>query len=135
MDCIFCAIEAGAAPSHPVYSDEHAIAFMDVNPAVPGHVLVIPRRHTPDIFGLEEAELGPYMTAVHRVARAARQALDADGLNLFQSNGVAAWQTVFHLHFHVLPRRAGDTVNIPPHIVPGDPEELARLAAAIRAVT
>lgn len=135
MDCVFCAIEAGAAPSHPVYEDEHAIAFMDINPAVPGHVLVIPRRHTPDIFGLEQAELGPYMAAVDRVARAARQALDADGLNLFQSNGVAAWQTVFHLHFHVLPRKLGDTVNFPPHIVPGDPAELTRLAADIRAMT
>lgn len=135
MDCIFCAIEEGVAPSHPVYSDEHAIAFMDINPAVPGHVLVIPRRHTPDLFGLREDELGPYMTAVHRVARAAREATNADGLNLFQSNGTAAWQTVFHLHFHVLPRRHGDTINIPPSIVPGEPEELARLAASIRAVT
>ena len=134
MDCIFCAIEADLAPSHRVYEDPHAVAFMDINPAVPGHVLVIPRRHTPDLFGLEEPELAGYFTAVQRVARKARTALDADGLNLFQSNGTAAWQTVFHLHVHVLPRRHGDTVKFPPHIDAGDPEDLARLASVIRAV-
>jgi len=134
MDCIFCAIEAGLAPSHRVYEDADAVAFMDINPAVPGHVLVIPRRHTPDLFGLEEQELAGYFTAVHRVARKAHAALAADGLNLFQSSGTAAWQTVFHLHVHVLPRRHGDTIKFPPHIDPGDPAELARLASAIRAV-
>jgi histidine triad (HIT) family protein len=134
MGCIFCLIEAGQAPSHRVYEDEHALAFMDINPAVPGHVLVIPRRHTPDLFGLEEHEVGPYMTAVHRVARQVRQALTPDGMNLFQSNGVAAWQTVFHLHVHVLPRRLGDSPNLPPKQVPGDAAELARLAAMIRGV-
>jgi len=135
MDCIFCAIEAEQAPCHQVYADDHAVAFMDINPSVPGHVLVIPRRHSPDLFALREEELGTFMTAVHRVARKVRTALDADGLNLFQSNGTAAWQSVFHLHVHVLPRRHGDMIRIPPHIEPGDPEELAQLAASIRAVT
>lgn len=134
MDCIFCAIESGLAPSHPVYSDEHAVAFMDINPAVPGHVLVIPRRHAPDLFALPEDEVGDYMRAVHRVARKVRAALAPDGMNLFQSNGTAAWQTVFHLHVHVLPRRHGDTIAVPPHNLPGDQAELARLASAIRAV-
>lgn len=132
MDCIFCAIEAGLALSHPVYEDPHAIAFMDINPVVPGHVLVVPRRHMPDVFGLGEHEAGPYMTAVSRVAHKVNNALRPDGLNLFQSNGVAAWQSVFHLHVHVLPRRHGDTLELPGK--PGDPDELARLAASIRSV-
>lgn len=132
MDCIFCAIETGTAPSHPVYEDEHAIAFMDINPVVPGHVLVVPRRHMTDLYGLGEHEAGPYMTAVSRVAHRVNKALNPDGLNLFQSNGVAAWQSVFHLHVHVLPRRHGDELSIPG--TPGDHQELARLAASIRSV-
>lgn len=134
MDCIFCAIESGLAPSHPVYEDEHTVAFMDINPAVEGHVLVIPRRHAADLFELREDEAGPYMTAVLRVAHNVRKALQPDGMNLFQSSGTAAWQSVFHLHVHVLPRRHGDQIAMPGTAGPADHDELARLAAAIRAV-
>lgn len=134
MDCVFCAIEADLAPSHQVYGDEHALAFMDINPSVPGHVLVIPRRHVTDLFGLEEHEAGPYMTAVLRVAHKVRAALAPDGMNLFQSSGTAAWQSVFHLHVHVLPRRHGDQIAMPGTAGPADSGDLAGLAAAIRAV-
>ena len=105
--CIFCAIAAGDADAGIVYSDAHAVAFLDVNPLTTGHTLVIPRRHVPDLLHADGvvAEIGP---ALEATAALLVDRLGCDGLNVFQATGEAAGQTVFHLHFHLLPRTNGD---------------------------
>jgi histidine triad (HIT) family protein len=108
--CIFCAITSGRAPARFVYEDDNACAFLDINPLRTGHTLVVPRRHVRDLAdeGAAEAlaEVGP---ALQQTARLLSAKLDADGISVLQANGAAAGQTVFHLHFHLLPRPTGDT--------------------------
>ncbi|WP_296596357.1 HIT family protein [Phenylobacterium sp.] len=105
---IFAKILRGEAPSVRVFEDEHVMAFMDVFPQAKGHVLVIPKHSTARNF-LEEAPeiIGPLMLGVQRVARAVRAALKPDGLTISQFNGAPAGQTVYHLHFHIIPRWEG----------------------------
>jgi len=111
--CVFCEIIAGRAESSLVYEDEHIVAFMDLRPLTPGHVLVVPRRHADYLEALDE-DLGARMfTAAHRLARALRRSgLPCDGVNLFLADGEAAFQEVFHVHLHVLPRTPGDGFRI-----------------------
>ena len=106
-DCIFCKIVSGDISSRRVYSDDHAYAFLDVRPWHRGHALVVPRRHIPDLIADEPAltEIAP---AIETVARLLVERLDADGVNLVSSSGVAAGQEVFHLHVHVVPRYADE---------------------------
>ncbi|CAL8973060.1 MAG: HIT domain-containing protein [Actinobacteria bacterium] len=105
MSCLFCRIVAGEIPSKQVYADEHAIAFLDINPWHVGHTLVVPRRHVDDLLGEPEAltEIAP---AISATARLLVDRLAADGLNLLSSSGDAAGQEVFHLHVHLVPRFA-----------------------------
>jgi histidine triad (HIT) family protein len=107
--CIFCAISAGHAPARFVYEDDDACAFLDINPLRLGHTLVVPRRHVRDLTGEGAAEtlaaIGP---ALHQTALLLSTRLVADGISVLQANGAAAGQTVFHLHFHLLPRHTGD---------------------------
>jgi histidine triad (HIT) family protein len=105
-DCIFCSIVAGDAPAERVFEDELTLAFMDITPASDGHVLVIPKRHLPDVFALEAPETDAVWHSTLRVAGAVRDALAPDGMNLHQSNGRVANQHVFHFHLHVIPRYA-----------------------------
>lgn len=107
-DCIFCAIVAGQATSHPVYEDEHCLAFLDVNPLTRGHTLVVPRRHAADLLALSEDDAQHVMRATHRVAFLLEARLQPAGINLVQANRAAAMQTVFHMHMHVVPRYEGD---------------------------
>jgi histidine triad (HIT) family protein len=113
VDCIFCSIVTGAAPSWRVHEDDDAVAFLDIDQATPGHTLIVPRRHVPDIWSLSEDEAATVMRSVHRVAARLREALRPDGLNVTQSNGAAAWQEVFHYHVHLVPRY-GDDGLVPP---------------------
>lgn len=108
MDCPFCKIVAGDIPAKQIYADDHAIAFLDIAPWHVGHTLVIPRRHVADLFEQPEAltEIAPAIAATSRLLV---DRLAADGLNLFNSNGVAAGQEVFHLHVHLVPRFAHRT--------------------------
>jgi len=106
--CPFCAIADGRAPAAMVLEEDTVLAFMDLRQAVPGHVLVIPRRHVPDIHSLSADEAAAVMQAAVRVANALHAAVAPDGINLWQSNGEAAGQEVFHFHLHVHPRRVGD---------------------------
>lgn len=131
--CVFCAIVAGEAPSHGVYEDDHAIAFMDINPATDGHTLVIPKRHAPDLWELPEEDGVAVFRAARTVAHALREGLQPDGLNVLQSNGTAALQTVFHYHVHLIPRYHGDGIHVPLMRAPGDRSRLAEFAAKIRA--
>jgi histidine triad (HIT) family protein len=109
-DCVFCAIAGGAAAASVVMSDETTIAFLDLRQFHPGHVLVIPRRHVPDIRAVDDDTASAVMRAVARVARAVDRVFPNDGLSIWHSAGEGANQEVPHLHFHVHPRRFGDDV-------------------------
>ncbi|MGH2888604.1 MAG: HIT family protein [Solirubrobacteraceae bacterium] len=131
-DCLFCKIVAGELPSTRVDEDERTIAFMDINPATRGHVLVIPRAHSADLLEIPAEDLAATVAAAQRLARAAMQRLGAEGVNLLNACGPVAWQTVFHFHIHVIPRYADDPMRLPWTPAPGDPEQIAAAAAALR---
>jgi histidine triad (HIT) family protein len=132
-DCIFCKIVAGELPATVVASDERALAFLDISPATRGHTLVIPRAHAKDLHEVDPENLEATIALAQRVAGRARDRLGADGVNLLQSSGTAAWQTVFHFHIHVIPRYAGDPLRLPWVPAPGDPAEIAAAGAALAA--
>jgi len=111
-DCIFCDIIEGRAPADVVFEDEETLAFMDINPASPGHTLVIPRRHVRNIYELDEETAAAVMKATVRVAGAIKRALQPDGMNLVQSNERAASQEIFHFHMHIIPRWHGDGLRL-----------------------
>jgi histidine triad (HIT) family protein len=131
-DCLFCRIAAGEVPATVVYEDDQTISFMDINPSVRGHALVIPRAHSTDIRDIEPDDLAACMRSVQTVARKAIAGLDAEGANILQNTGRAAGQAVFHFHVHVLPRHRGDELRNPLSPHPGDPEDVAAAAEAIR---
>jgi histidine triad (HIT) family protein len=131
-DCIFCAIVAGELPATMIASQERAIAFMDINPATRGHALVVPRAHSRDIHEIVPEDLTACAALAARIAGLARDRLGADGVNIMNSSGAAAWQTVFHFHIHVIPRYVGDPMRLPWVPGPGDPDEIAAAAAALR---
>ncbi len=106
-DNIFAKILRGDAPAFKVYEDDHSLAFMDVMPQVDGHTLVVPKDRAEDIHDADPVILGATIATVQTVAAAVKQAFDAPGIMLAQLNGPAAGQTVFHLHFHILPRFDG----------------------------
>jgi histidine triad (HIT) family protein len=131
-DCLFCKIVAGEIPSQRVDEDERTVAFMDINPATRGHALVIPRRHVANLLEIEADDLEATVAAAQRLARAVSERLGADGVNLINSCGPAAWQTVFHFHVHVIPRYEGDPLKLPWTPSPGDPDEIAAAADQLR---
>jgi histidine triad (HIT) family protein len=130
-DCLFCKIVAGEVPATIVAESERTIAFMDINPATRGHALVIPRTHARDLHEIDAADLEEVVTMAQRVAAAAVRRLGADGVNLLNSNGPAAWQTVFHFHMHVIPRYAGDPLRLPWTPAPGDMDDIAAAGAQL----
>ncbi|MGV9792568.1 HIT family protein [Gordonia sp. NPDC003422] len=136
--CPFCAIVAGDDPDvREVYRNEHVVAFFPTEPAVLGHVLVVPMRHVEDIWGLRPEESVELSTAAMFVSSALRSALLPDGLNVIQSNGNAATQTVPHLHVHLVPRRSGDAMGPiwPPdtdYTEASKDDALRRVIAAVR---
>ncbi len=131
-ECAFCRIVRGEAPSHLVYEDDTTVAFMDINPATDGHTLVISRRHAPDLWSLPEEDGVAVWRSVRRVAHAVRDALRPDGLNVLQSNGRAALQTVFHYHVHLIPRYDDDGIHVPLMRAPGDRSRLEEFAERLR---
>jgi histidine triad (HIT) family protein len=132
-DCLFCKIVAGDLPATVVDSDERTITFMDINPATRGHALVIPRDHASDLLAIGEDDLAACMAAAQRLAKRARERLGADGVNLLNSCGPAAWQTVFHFHVHVVPRYDDDPLELPWTPKPGDEDEIKAAAAELSA--
>jgi histidine triad (HIT) family protein len=131
-DCIFCKIVAGELPAEIVDQDERTVAFMDISPATRGHALVVPRRHARDLLEVDREDLTATIVAAQRLAHRVSQRLGADGVNVLNSCGSAAWQTVFHFHVHVIPRYAGDPLRLPWTPTPGDQEEIAKAAKALR---
>lgn len=111
-DCVFCRIFTNEIPACMVYEDEHTFAFMDLGQVNPGHVLVATKKHVENVFGLDDDLAAAVFRTAARIARASSKAFDAPGLNLFQANGKAGGQTVFHFHLHVLPRREDDGMHL-----------------------
>jgi len=107
--CIFCAILADQADASFITRDERVSAFLDVQPLVPGHTLVIPNHHTPDVFGIDDETGAALFSTARRIAAAMPDSgLPCEGFNFFLANGAIAGQTVFHAHLHVIPRHRGD---------------------------
>jgi histidine triad (HIT) family protein len=131
-DCIFCQIVAGEIPAQVIAEDERTLTFMDIAPATRGHALVIPRQHARDLWEIEPDELAAVSRAAQAQAARARDRLSADGVNLINSCGPQAWQTVFHFHMHVVPRYEGDPLKLPWVPSPGDPDEIAAAARELR---
>lgn len=131
-DCLFCKIVAGELPAEKVEETEATVSFMDINPWTRGHALVVPRRHSRNLYEIEEDDLNQVMAAAKRLALRARDRLRADGVNLINSADPAAWQTVFHFHVHVIPRYEDDTLQLPGRPLEVEDGELARVAAELR---
>jgi histidine triad (HIT) family protein len=132
QDCIFCKIIAGEIPAQKIAEDERTVAFMDINPATRGHVLVVPRRHARDLLEIDDEDLAATILAARTIAQRVKDRLDADGVNLLNSCGSAAWQTVYHFHLHVIPRYEGDPLRLPWTPKEGDPDEIAAAAEELR---
>jgi len=131
-DCIFCKIIAGELPANIVDEDERTVSFMDISPATRGHALVVPRQHARDLLEIDPDELEAVTVAAQRLARRVKERLEPDGLNLLNSCGSAAWQTVFHFHVHVIPRYSGDPLRLPWTPAEGNAEEIAAVAQQLR---
>lgn len=134
MECAFCSIIAHEIPARIIHENEEVIAFLDHDPATPGHTLVVPKRHRVDLFDATDAELAALVNMARRIGQSVRTALGAQGVKLHQVSGDAAGQDVFHLHFHVIPRYENDTIQpswgAPPWRAPdlseGDLDKVAR---------
>jgi histidine triad (HIT) family protein len=131
-DCLFCGIVAGKIPSETIDTDERTVAFMDINPATPGHALVVPREHSADLLEIGREDLTATVVAAQRLSRRMKEALDADGIDLINACGAAAWQTVFHFHIHVVPRYEDDPLKLPWVPEPGDSDEITGIAKRLR---
>lgn len=131
-DCIFCKIVAGELPAQIIDEAERTISFMDIAPGTRGHALVIPRRHVRNLYEIDPEDLAAVVTAAQRLAIRVRDRLGADGVNLINSCGQVAWQTVFHFHMHVIPRYADDPLKLPWVPAPGDPDQIAAVAEQLR---
>lgn len=132
-DCIFCKIVAGEIPSQKIFEDDEVFAFMDINPWTRGHALVIPKRHSRNLYEIDEADLAATVSGAKKLALRMRDKLDCAGVNLINSCEPAAWQTVFHFHMHVIPRYDDDPLRLPGQPQESDPDELAELAEQLRA--
>jgi len=132
-DCVFCKIVARKIPASTVYEDEASVAFMDIGQVNPGHVLVAAKAHAENIYALDDAQAAGVARTVARVARAIRAAFAPEGLSVYQANGSAAGQTVFHYHVHLVPRHAGDAMAFTWPVQNPPREALEAHAARIRA--
>jgi histidine triad (HIT) family protein len=133
MDCVFCKIRDGQIPSVKLYEDQRTLAFMDINPLNPGHCLVVTKAHAATIFEADPADLHAAITAAKKVAAAVRSAMQADGLNVLQANGAAAFQSVPHFHLHVIPRWTNDGKGLDWEPVRGDMAEVRKNSERILA--
>jgi len=132
---VFAKILRGEFPAYKVYEDDKTLAFLDIMPQAPGHTLVVPKSAARNILDIAPDDLADLIKVTQKIARTAIKVFAADGLNVFQFNEPAAGQTVFHLHFHVIPRKEGVPLK-PPASVKEDPavlsEQATRLAAALK---
>ena len=132
-NCVFCRIVARDIPATVVHEDEHTLAFMDLGQVNPGHVLVAVKAHAENLYALNDAQAGAALRAAARVARAIRDAFKPEGLSVYQANGKAAGQTVFHYHLHLVPRYEGDGMALSWPVKNPPREKLEEAAAKLRA--
>ncbi|MDX1654468.1 MAG: HIT family protein [Candidatus Competibacteraceae bacterium] len=130
-NCIFCKIARGEAPCTRVYEDQRTLAFMDIQPASEGHILVVSKEHFETLLEIDEANLTAVSLTVQRVARAIQHTLEPDGIRVAQLNGSAAGQTVFHYHVHLVPLMEGQKAGFHGRGV-GDLDKIARIGGKIR---
>ena len=131
-DCLFCRLIRGEIPSAVVYENEQVYAFLDINPVSRGHVLIVPRGHAETLFDMRPGADAALLDAMRKVGRAVMLATGAEGLNVVQNNYKAAGQEVPHVHWHLIPRHAGDGYLPWPHGNYADTEEMCAVAAAIK---
>ena len=132
-DCIFCKIVGKEAPAAVVYEDENTIAFMDLGQVNPGHVIVAVKPHIQDIYALTDELAASFFQTAARIARAVKKAMQPEGVTLLQANEAVGFQTVFHLHLHVLPRHTNDGVKLTWPAKNPAIEELDRLSHQVKA--
>ncbi|MDX2318392.1 MAG: HIT family protein, partial [Hyphomicrobiaceae bacterium] len=130
-DNIFAKVLRGKIPCHKLYEDDDTLAFLDIMPRTDGHALVITKEPAPDLFGISPEGLAKIMAVVQKLAPKIKEAVGADGVLIQQFNGAAAGQTVFHLHFHIIPRKEGVSMG-PEGAKMADPGALAATAEKIR---
>ncbi|MBL4622811.1 MAG: HIT family protein [Immundisolibacteraceae bacterium] len=128
--CVFCDIVAGKSVATTVHEDHWTLAFLDINPINPGHTLVIPKQHHQNLLEIDQQAYQHLADATLKVAQAVQAAINPDGINIFQANGVAAGQTVFHLHNHVLPRYQHDRLRV--ELLTDHSDQAAELLSAVR---
>ncbi len=134
MDCVFCRIVAGTADASVVYEDDRLLAFCDVNPVNPGHVLIIPKIHGVGLADLDESDGSRMFVVAQRLATAVRSSgLRCAGVNLFLADGEAAGQEIFHVHLHVFPRYVGDRFRLDSGQRRASRRDLDEIAARVRA--
>ncbi|HEY9531734.1 MAG TPA: HIT family protein [Burkholderiales bacterium] len=132
-NCVFCKIVARQIPATVVHEDEHTLAFMDIGQVNPGHVLIALKQHVESIFALDDAQAAAAFRTAARVSRAIGEAFAPQGLSVYQANGKAAGQTVFHFHIHLVPRHEADGMQLTWPVKNPLPEKLAEYAEKIRA--
>lgn len=110
-DCIFCKIINNEIPSYKIYEDDLVLAFLDIHPAAEGHTLVIPKKHTKDIFDIEGKYLERIISVAQKIGNKMKESFNIEGVNLYHASGIAAEQSVFHFHLHIIPRKAGDNIR------------------------
>ena len=132
-NCIFCKIIKGDIPSTSVYEDNDFKAIMDISPATKGHVLIIPKKHCADLLSIDEDVASRALIVASKIANAQKKAFGCDGINLLQNTGEAAWQSVFHLHIHLIPRFDNDGITVPWVHLSYEEGEAEEYAARIRA--
>ncbi len=132
-DCVFCRIVRGEIPATVVLQDEQTIVFMDIGSVNPGHMLVAAKPHVENLQGMDEVLAGALFRSASRAARAIEKVFGPEGISVYQANGAAAGQTVFHAHIHVLPRWENDGLTFSWPVKNPSREELERVAAQLRA--
>ncbi|HUO09528.1 MAG TPA: HIT family protein [Phycisphaerae bacterium] len=131
-NCIFCKIIAGQIPSFKVYEDDTVFAFLDVGPLVRGHTLVVPKAHHATVMDAPPEVVGAVSQRIPKISRAVLAATGAKACHVLVNNGSEAMQSVHHLHYHILPRKAGDEFHIPWNAKPLDKGSAPELVAAIQ---
>lgn len=111
-DCIFCKLANGVIPTNSLYENDVVKVIFDAGPASSGHVLILPKEHFDNVYALDDDTAAHVFQVAVKVAKALKEGLNLEGLNIVQNNGEIAGQTVFHFHMHIIPRYKGDTVNV-----------------------
>lgn len=132
-NCIFCKLASGEFASATIYEDDLFRVILDISPAAKGHALLLPKRHMANLFELDGKESTQALAVMKKICDALVKTLNCDGINILQNNGAAAGQSVFHLHFHMIPRYDGDGVVIPWKSLSYADNEATMLAEQIKA--